>query len=170
MNISSVTHTIIINMLDSCTELFGFFWTMSIVWYVEVLQKTTTFQRLDLSPSSGGWGRVDLLSWACQKELVSITGPINLRTETDPVSETLWSFVNFHIPDDGQGPKEAKYSSVQHTPSSESFQVYMSDSCWNATEVMLFKTVAAYPLKCIWINCYYFFLIWNCYSYWASAF
>jgi hypothetical protein len=38
-----------------------------------VLQKTTTFRRLDLSPSSGGWGRVDLLSWARQKELVSIT-------------------------------------------------------------------------------------------------
>jgi hypothetical protein len=34
--------------------------------------------------SLGGWGRVDLLSWARQKELVSITGP---------VSETLWSFV-----------------------------------------------------------------------------
>jgi hypothetical protein len=25
------------------TELFGFFWTLSIVWYVEVLQKTTTY-------------------------------------------------------------------------------------------------------------------------------
>jgi hypothetical protein len=41
---------------------------------VEVLQKTTTFRRLDLSPSSGGWGRIDLFSWARQKELVSITG------------------------------------------------------------------------------------------------
>jgi hypothetical protein len=27
-------------------------------------QKTTTFRRLDLSPSSGGWGRINLLSWA----------------------------------------------------------------------------------------------------------
>jgi hypothetical protein len=26
--------------------------------------KNTTFRRLDLSPSSGGWGRVDLFSWA----------------------------------------------------------------------------------------------------------
>jgi hypothetical protein len=26
--------------------------------------KNTTFLRLDLSPSSGGWGRVDLFSWA----------------------------------------------------------------------------------------------------------
>jgi hypothetical protein len=25
--------------------------------------KNTTFQRLDLSPSSGGWDRVDLFSW-----------------------------------------------------------------------------------------------------------
>jgi hypothetical protein len=66
------------------TELCGFFWTLSIVWYMEVLQKTTTFHRLDLSPSSGGWGRIDLLSWARQKELVSVTGP--------------------------KSPKEAKYS------------------------------------------------------------
>jgi hypothetical protein len=28
------------------------------------MTKITTFQRLDLSPSSGGWGKVDLLSWA----------------------------------------------------------------------------------------------------------
>jgi hypothetical protein len=27
-------------------------------------KKTTTFRRLDLSPSSGGWGRINLLSWA----------------------------------------------------------------------------------------------------------
>jgi hypothetical protein len=27
-------------------------------------QNTTTFRRLDLSPSSGGWGRINLLSWA----------------------------------------------------------------------------------------------------------
>jgi hypothetical protein len=25
--------------------------------------KNTTFRRLDLPPSSGGWGRVDLFSW-----------------------------------------------------------------------------------------------------------
>jgi hypothetical protein len=59
---------------EICTELFGFFWTLSIVWCVEVLQMTTTFRRLDLSPSSGGCGRVDLLSLVRQKELVSITG------------------------------------------------------------------------------------------------
>jgi hypothetical protein len=77
-----------------CTELFGSFWTLSIVWYVKVLQKTTTFRRLDLSPSSGGWGRVDLLSWARQKELVQwLRLAEDLGTETDPVSETLWSFV-----------------------------------------------------------------------------
>jgi hypothetical protein len=27
-------------------------------------QKTTTFRRMDLSPSSGGWGKMNLLSWA----------------------------------------------------------------------------------------------------------
>jgi hypothetical protein len=43
------------------------------------LQKTTTFRRLDLSPSSGGWGRINVLSWARQKELVSITGQTPVR-------------------------------------------------------------------------------------------
>jgi hypothetical protein len=33
-----------------------------------------------MSPSSGGWGRVDLFSWARQKELVSITGPVDEPT------------------------------------------------------------------------------------------
>jgi hypothetical protein len=56
-----------------CTELFGFFWTLSIVWYVEV-------QWLRLALSNGP-------SWVC------LPCPIHLRTETDPVSETLWSFV-----------------------------------------------------------------------------
>jgi hypothetical protein len=59
------------------TELFGFLWTLSIISYVEVLQNTTKFRRLNLSPSSDGWGRVDVLSWARQKELVSITGFID---------------------------------------------------------------------------------------------
>jgi hypothetical protein len=72
------------------TGLFGFFWTLSIVSYVEVLQKTTTFRRLDLSPSSGGWGRVDLLP--------------HTRRWTES--------------------KKKPNSSVQHTPSSESFHVY----------------------------------------------
>jgi hypothetical protein len=27
-------------------------------------KNTTTFRRLKLSPSSGGWGRINLLSWA----------------------------------------------------------------------------------------------------------
>jgi hypothetical protein len=62
---------------------------------VEVLQKIS-FRRLDLSPSSGGWGKVDLLCWAHQKELVSITGR------------------NFHIPDDGQSPKEAKWFCIDN--------------------------------------------------------
>jgi hypothetical protein len=45
------------------TELLGLFWTLSIVLYVED-KNTTTFRRLDLSPSSGGWGRINVLSWA----------------------------------------------------------------------------------------------------------
>jgi hypothetical protein len=55
-----------------------FFWTTSIVSYVEVLQKTTTFRRMDLSPVR--WmGRVDLLSCTHQKELVSLTGQTSVR-------------------------------------------------------------------------------------------
>jgi hypothetical protein len=60
--------------LRNFTELFGFFWTLSIVSYMEVLQMATTFRGLDVSPSSCGWGRVDLLIWGRQKELVSIIG------------------------------------------------------------------------------------------------
>jgi hypothetical protein len=37
-------------------------------------QKTTTFRRLDLSPSSGGLGLDKPISWARQKELVSVIG------------------------------------------------------------------------------------------------
>jgi hypothetical protein len=87
---------------DRGTELFGFFWTLSIVWCVEVLQKTTTFRRLDLSSSSGGWaGTVDrgsLVQWlrlalSDGPNWVGLPCPIHLRTEIDSVSETLWSFV-----------------------------------------------------------------------------
>jgi hypothetical protein len=67
----------ILTMVYVVQNYLTFFWTLSIVSYVEVLQKATTFRRLDLFPSSDGWGRVDLLSWARQKELVT---------------ETLWSF------------------------------------------------------------------------------
>jgi hypothetical protein len=31
---------------------------------VYIRQKTTTFRRLDPSPSLGGWGKIDPLSWA----------------------------------------------------------------------------------------------------------
>jgi hypothetical protein len=48
------------------------------------LQKTTTFRRLDLSPSSGGWGRVGLLSWARQKERV-----FNINMSMKVVSTSL---------------------------------------------------------------------------------
>jgi hypothetical protein len=86
--------------IERWTELFGFFWTLSIVWYVKVLQKTTTFRRLDLSPTSGGWGRVDqsLVQWwklalSDGPNWVGLPCPIHLRTEIDPVSETLWSLI-----------------------------------------------------------------------------
>jgi hypothetical protein len=46
---------------------------------VEILQKTTTFRRLDLPPSSGGWSEVDLISRAHQKHLVWISGQTPIR-------------------------------------------------------------------------------------------
>jgi hypothetical protein len=47
------------------TELLAyFFFFYSIHRLVYRRQETTTFRRLDLSPSSGGWGKIDLLSWA----------------------------------------------------------------------------------------------------------
>jgi hypothetical protein len=43
---------------------------------------------------------------------------IHLRTETDPVSETL-CFLDFRVPDDGQSPNNECY-----TPQSEPFRIY----------------------------------------------
>jgi hypothetical protein len=56
------------------------------------------------------------VGWSC---------PIHLRTETDPVSETLWDFLSsiYKTMDKVQNQPN---SSVQHTPSSESFQVYFT--------------------------------------------
>jgi hypothetical protein len=107
------------------------------------LQKTTTFQRLDLSPFSGRWRRIDLLSWARQKELVQW-----LRLALSDGPNWLSRSILPHPPEDRDRSslrnvvvfcKTSTYqtmdrvqkkpnSSVQHTPSSESFQVY-SLSC-----------------------------------------
>jgi hypothetical protein len=62
-----------------CTELLGLFWTLSIVLYVED-------KRPVIETNGPHW--------------VGLSCLIHLRTETDAVSETLWSFV-FHIQDDG---------------------------------------------------------------------
>jgi hypothetical protein len=53
---------------------------------------------------------------------VGLSCPIHLRMETDPVSETLWDFLSstYKMMDKVQNKPS---SSVQHTPSSESFQV-----------------------------------------------
>jgi hypothetical protein len=69
------------------------------------------------------WVVRHLLFWVLQKELTSITGsswrfalskgpngvsPPHVRTETDPVSETL-CFIGFRILDDGQSPKTQQF-------------------------------------------------------------
>jgi hypothetical protein len=50
--------------------------------------------------------------------------PIHLRTETDPVSETLWDFFLSSTYKTMDKVQNKPNSSVQHKPSSESFQVY----------------------------------------------
>jgi hypothetical protein len=80
------------------TELLGLFWTLSIVWYGEDKKKNHNVSET---------GFVSVLRWMGQDKPTQLgpleraslnhwTGlfcPIHLRTETDPVSETLWSFV-----------------------------------------------------------------------------
>jgi hypothetical protein len=101
-------------VVQSYWACFGLY-PSSCMWKTK---NTTTFRKLDLSPSSGGWGRINLLSWA------RLSCPIHLRTEADPVSETLWYCLSstYKTMDKVQNKPN---SSVQHTPSSESFQVYL---------------------------------------------
>jgi hypothetical protein len=102
-----VTHLTFIQKLivQSYWACFGLY-PSSCMWKTK---NPTTFRRLDLSPSSGGW------NW------VGLSCPIHLRT--DPVSETLWDFLSSTYKTMDR-VKNKPNSSVQHTPSSESFQVY----------------------------------------------
>jgi hypothetical protein len=54
---------------------------------------------------------------------VGLSCPIHLRTETDPVSKTLWYFLSSTYKT-MEKVQIKPNSSVQYTPSSESFQVY----------------------------------------------
>jgi hypothetical protein len=65
-------------VVQSYWACFGHYPSSCSMWKTK---NPTMFRRLDLSPSSGGWSRINLLSWARQKELVSITGPF-LRVNT----------------------------------------------------------------------------------------
>jgi hypothetical protein len=80
----------------------------------------TTVQWLRLALSNGP-------NW------VGLSCPIHLRTETDPVFETLWYILSstYKTMDKVQNKLN---SSVQHTPSSESFQVNHS-SCWRSYQM-----------------------------------
>jgi hypothetical protein len=50
----------IVYVVQSYWACFGLY-PSSCMWKTK---NTTTFRRLDLSSSSGGWGRINLLSWA----------------------------------------------------------------------------------------------------------
>jgi hypothetical protein len=55
-----VHHICINKPLQSDWACFGLY-PSSCMWKAK---NTTTFRRLDLSPSSGGWSRINLLSWS----------------------------------------------------------------------------------------------------------
>jgi hypothetical protein len=75
--------------------------------------ENTTFRKLDVFPCSGeGWGeptplgpleRANLSHWNEPNRVGA--SPLHLRTETDPISETLCSLVSCRIPDNRQSPK-----------------------------------------------------------------
>jgi hypothetical protein len=78
-----------------------------------------------LFPSSGEGRRRHLLRWALSKEPISIPGPtvsspLHLRTEIDPVSETSCFYSQEH-----RTTKKVQNSSnsVCYTPSSEPFKI-----------------------------------------------
>jgi hypothetical protein len=108
-----------------------------------------------LYPSSCTWktkdhnvsetGSVSVLRWMGQNKPTQL-GPLERaslnhwsRTETDPVSETLWNFLSstYKTMDKVQNKPN---SSVQHKPSSESFQVQLDNSlqkCWTPNTNLL---------------------------------
>jgi hypothetical protein len=57
-----LTMVYVVQSYWSCFRLYP----LSCMWKTK---NPTTFRRLDLSPSSGGWGRVNLLSWACLAQI-----------------------------------------------------------------------------------------------------
>jgi hypothetical protein len=86
---------------------------MFIVWHPKF--KKTTFQKLDLFPSSGErreiptlLGPLKIANDPCHNNIYINTQHLSpsphLKRETDPVSETLCILV-FRIPDDGQIPE-----------------------------------------------------------------
>jgi hypothetical protein len=107
------------------TELLGLFWTLSIALYVEDKKYHNVSET----------GSVSVLRWMGQdkptllgpleraRDWVGLSCPFHLRTETDPVSETLWYFLSSTYKTMDKVQKKPN-SSVQHTPWSESFQVY----------------------------------------------
>jgi hypothetical protein len=66
------------------------FWTLSIFQYSKKLNNTT-FRKLDLIPSSGQGGKTP--SQLGPLEKANLNHLPDLRTETDPVSETLCSLI-----------------------------------------------------------------------------
>jgi hypothetical protein len=135
-------------VVQSYWACFGLY-PSSCMWKTK---NTTTFRRLDLSPSSGGWGRINLhwlwLALSNGHNWVGLSCPIHLRTETHPVSETLWDFLSsiYKTMDKVQNKPN---SSVQHTQSSESFQdqklvIKLSDAkntSYQHTEVATYMTL-----------------------------
>jgi hypothetical protein len=92
------------------------------------------FRKLDVFPSSGEgwetrtlWGplqRANLKHWTFLKDPSELVSPTpHLRTETDPVSETLCS-LKYRMPDKVPKPSNPKWN----TPPSEPFKIYVDKS------------------------------------------
>jgi hypothetical protein len=107
------------NGLHQCWELFGLFWTLSIVWYIEDKNHNVTFRRLDLSPFLVQWLRLALSNGP---NWVGLSCPIHLRTDTDPVSETLRCGFLSSIYQTMDRVQNKPHSSVQHIPCQNPFK------------------------------------------------
>jgi hypothetical protein len=72
------------------------------------------FQKLDVCKTLCSLVQVQRLRLALSKGPNKVFPTPHLRTETDPVSETLFSLV-FRIPDDGQGYRSGGPGSIPGT-------------------------------------------------------
>jgi hypothetical protein len=102
-----------------CCSYVEDYWVFGLCPLSHILKNT--FWKLDLLPFSGDGGR-HLLCWVCNRELISITGPV------DRDRSSFWNAVSFRIRDDGQSPKKTSNPKC-YIPPSEPFRIYLLLCC-----------------------------------------